>query len=45
MAVKRLIYAGLVVVLGVLGAVVYSSAQAQPLPIAVEVLRQSGLHR
>ena len=38
MAVKRLMYAGLVIVLGVLGAFVYSSAQAQPLPIAVEVL-------
>ena len=38
MAVKRLIYAGLVVVLGVLGAFAYSSAQAQPVPIAVEQL-------
>ena len=35
---KRLKYVGLVIVLGVLGAVAYSSAQAQPLPIAVEPL-------
>ena len=38
MAMKRLKYAGLVIVLGVLGAVAYGSAQAQPLPIAVEPL-------
>ena len=36
---KRLMYAGLVIVLGVLGAFAYSSAQAQPVvPIAVEQL-------